>query len=505
MIRLERAALAAALTAFLAFPVYLLSRSGGAPDGVTGGPFPGERSCARAGCHTGGGPNTGAGGVAITIDGAEPGPDFRFESGRTYQLGVTVSDPAAMRWGFQLTARAEDDGCEQAGALESAEQAVSVDPDRNPGDCTGIDLANHTSPKSGGTSATFMVNWTPGDSDDGNVIIAAAGNAANGNGVPSGDMIYTTSLTVQPAEIVDPGPTPMISEGGTVLANLLPTLSSVTARSIVTVFGQDFVPEGTAVLDAELTPEGEVSTVLADTCLEIDGKRSPMFAVFPTQLNAQAPDDLGMGPVSVEVIRGCGTPDEVRSNTGSVDVAAVAPGFFVFNFNDADGANPIAALHAGGPDVVFADDSLADSTRRSFPAVPGQFVSLFMTGLGETSPSFAAGQIPQTVNPGDPLAELPEGTSVSITIGGLPVPPEGVLYVGVAPCCAGLYQVVVQVPPSAPDGDHEVVVTVNGVSTPPGPFISVAAAAAGGALGSAPSQTPTASDQDQIGPETDPY
>jgi uncharacterized protein (TIGR03437 family) len=61
----------------------------------------------------------------------------------------------------------------------------------------------------------------------------------------------------------------------------------------------------------------------------------------------------------------------------------------------------------------------------------------------------------------------------SLTIGDIPVPPEDVFYVGVAPCCAGLYQLVFPVSANAPDGNLRVIFTVGGISTPEGPYVTV--------------------------------
>jgi uncharacterized protein (TIGR03437 family) len=99
-------------------------------------------------------------------------------------------------------------------------------------------------------------------------------------------------------------------------------------------------------------------------------------------------------------------------------------------------------------------------------------VSLFATGLGPTNPAFGAGQIPQSVNPANPLA--PVTGNVTVTIGGIAVVGADLFYVGVAPCCAGLYQIVAKVPANAPSGNLPVVVTVDSVSSPQGPFITVA-------------------------------
>ena len=106
------------------------------------------------------------------------------------------------------------------------------------------------------------------------------------------------------------------------------------------------------------------------------------------------------------------------------------------------------------------------------PAEPGEFISLFATGLGPTKPPVQAGEIPAS-KLSDTFGQAELTNPIAITIGELPVPAGDVFYAGTAPCCAGLYQIVVKVPPSAPDGNLEVIATVAGVSMLPGPFVTV--------------------------------
>jgi uncharacterized protein (TIGR03437 family) len=161
-----------------------------------------------------------------------------------------------------------------------------------------------------------------------------------------------------------------------------------------------------------------------------------------------------------------------------VTFADQAPGFFVFtNFGGQNGANPIAALHQDGVNVVAPTGLFQDTATQKFsPAAAGEFISLFATGLGlirdgTGAVQVAAGEIPnRAVNmPG----------AVKVSIGGIdllpydPNVPGDIFYAGVAPCCAGLYQVVAKVPASLSAGQHQVILTVNGVATPPGPFIPV--------------------------------
>lgn len=277
---------------------------------------------------------------------------------------------------------------------------------------------------------------------------------------PSVD-VALSALTLLPLG-PDLGPAPQVNAGGVVLATGTPVVTDISPSSIITLFGQEFATSGTLALQPELDSGGRVSTTLADTCVEINGVRSTMFAVLPTQINLQVDESISPGTAYIVVVRGCGTATEQRSAPQAVIVTAVSPAFFNF-VNNADGENPIAALHGGGPDLIGAAGSLTGVV--TTPAQPGEFVSLFATGFGPTDPLFEAGEIPG--------AAAPVTGQVSATVAGIALSTSDILYVGVAPCCTGLYELVLKVPENAPDGNLPVTVVINGVSTPPGPFIAV--------------------------------
>ena len=256
---------------------------------------------------------------------------------------------------------------------------------------------------------------------------------------------------------------PLISSGGIVLATGTPVLKRISPNSLISVFGQNFAPEGIQALSPRLDAEGRVAANLAGTCLEIDGKRAPLFAVFTTQINAQAPHDLTPGQSRAVAIRGCDTEmEEQRGTVATVETVTVSPAFFSFQSNT-DGRNPIIALHGGGPDLVGSPGAVPGVELT--PAEPGEYISLFGTGFGTTEPQLETGQIP------DGLARL--ANDVSFTFGGITVLQEDVFYAGAAPCCAGLYQFTMRVPLGFPDGHAPVVATVQGVSTPEGPYLTV--------------------------------
>ena len=264
--------------------------------------------------------------------------------------------------------------------------------------------------------------------------------------------------------------TPMISSGGIVLATGTPVVSRISPNSLVTVYGAAFAPEGSSLL-LQIDSEGKVATKRGDTCLEINGARAPLFAVFPNKINAQAPHNLaGGGEARVAAVRGCGSEDEQRSPQATVAAAPVSPAFFNL-VNNPDGRNPVVAQHGDGPSLV-GEHGLFLPGLEFTPAEPGEIVTLFGTGFGETEPRLEAGQIPSTALP-ESNGRARIASQISFTIGGMGVPAGDVTYAGAAPCCAGLYQFAVRVPAGVPDGRAAVSATVQGVSTPEGPYLAV--------------------------------
>jgi uncharacterized protein (TIGR03437 family) len=121
-----------------------------------------------------------------------------------------------------------------------------------------------------------------------------------------------------------------------------------------------------------------------------------------------------------------------------------APGVFTM---DASGQGAAAVLHHS-TQLPVTDQN---------PARPGDFVQIYATGLGAVAPAVASGQ----AAPVSPPAATTLTTTA--TIGGVAAP---VSFSGLAPGFAGLYQVNAQVP-SIPPGTAQLVLAVNGVSSPP--------------------------------------
>lgn len=163
------------------------AESGGAPVGVTGAPEDG--TCAD--CHEGI-LNSGGGKLQIALVNAT-----NWTPGQPVTLRVTLSDPKAQRWGFQLTARSASKPASALGTLAATDTAATQVKTAG-----GLQFITH---RSAGTrmgtsgSVSWDMQWTPpAEAGAGDVTFYAAGNAANNNGDNSGDKIYTTSLTVAP-------------------------------------------------------------------------------------------------------------------------------------------------------------------------------------------------------------------------------------------------------------------------------------------------------------------
>ena len=163
------------------FSLNAVQFSSGPPLGRTGAP--GEGTC--AGCH--GGSSGGTGEVQITpLNGVT-----EYLPGDTLLLEVSVADPGNNAlFGFEITAL--DDQNNGLGSF--------IDPsgnEVNTGTQGGRPYAHHgsagTTPNQ--TNArTWLVEWIAPQNPTGPVTFYAAGNAANGNGASSGDLIYTTNL-----------------------------------------------------------------------------------------------------------------------------------------------------------------------------------------------------------------------------------------------------------------------------------------------------------------------
>ena len=176
--------------------------------------------------------------------------------------------------------------------------------------------------------------------------------------------------------------------------------------------------------------------------------------VSPAQINLITPNIASNGPGVQVVLTTAGN----AKVTAWMNVTATAPAFFTWITTTPDSGKYLVAQHAAnftdvGKAGLFPNQPATFTT----PAKPGETIVLYGTGFGPTTPVIAQGIITDTVYPLNPVP--------TATIGGINAQ---VTFAGLIPSLSQVYQFNIVVPPSAPDGDLQVIVNVSGVTSFPG-------------------------------------
>jgi uncharacterized protein (TIGR03437 family) len=149
--------------------------------------------------------------------------------------------------------------------------------------------------------------------------------------------------------------------------------------------------------------------------------------ISATQINLQIPYEVAVGRATLTVT--------TAGNSGSISftVQAAGPGIFV----DAQNGH-----------VVPYESAAA-----------GSAVEVFVTGTGQVTPSEATGNVPACCTTPEP--NLP----VTLTVGGVPVIPDQIVYMGIPNWSVGTLQINFIVPSTVARGSQPVVVTIGGVAS----------------------------------------
>jgi uncharacterized protein (TIGR03437 family) len=408
------------------FSILLYAHSDGPASEFTGG-F-GEHTCVE--CHIGSEVNSGLGSVTIN------GVPTAYMSGAVYPLTVRVEDPdpSRQRWGFELSARTE--AGLQAGSLAPVDDRTKLADSFN-----AIQYITHTltgSPPGTPAGSDFLFNWTAPDTSAGPVVFHAAGNAANASLDEHGDRIYTTSVTVPPAPSA--GPAPSVADGATVNnASFALHPAPLAPGSIAAIFGSN-LNDGTPDCSSSFGPDGKLITFLCGASVTVNDIPAPLFYATPGQLGIQIPFELAGSPSADIVVTVLGQSSTPRT----VFLDAAAPGIFTLN-QAGTGPGAILIAISDVPTLAVATGSVPGATSR--PARRGEFVTIYLTGLGVTSPPLATGE-PSTTRNDTP-------TKATVTIDGLPAVVD---FSGAAPFLVGMNQINVIVPENSRVADDVSVV-----------------------------------------------
>ena len=205
----------------------------------------------------------------------------------------------------------------------------------------------------------------------------------------------------------------------------LPTVNAITSNpdtktttlapaEILSIYGQNL-----AKYTSDLSGLGALTalpTSLNGVKVTIGGKAAPLYYVGGMQINAQVPVDVATGPQPAIVT----SPNGV-SAPFTVMVATAAPAIY---FDPVSGT--AAILKNSDYSLVTTDN----------PAMAGDVLLVYLTGLGQTTPPLQTGNL----QPGGPLNMT---GPVTATIGGQNAL---IVYSIASPGFAGLYQVALTVP-----------------------------------------------------------
>jgi uncharacterized protein (TIGR03437 family) len=219
------------------------------------------------------------------------------------------------------------------------------------------------------------------------------------------------------------------------------TATAISPGKIVVIYGGGLGPAD----GVSATPSnGFFGTELAGATVSINGVAAPVYYASSTQVNAIVPYAVTGSTANITVsYQGALTP------AFTANAALTAPGIFTY---DASGSGGAAAINV-------ADGAL---NTPDHPVKIGDFISLYVTGEGKTSPAGVDGKIlPVSVLPVSPPGPL---AKVSVTIGGMPALLN---YAGGVPLSvAGLMQINAQIPKGVTAGGYvPVVVTIGDSST----------------------------------------
>ena len=214
-------------------------------------------------------------------------------------------------------------------------------------------------------------------------------------------------------------------------ASFAPITNSVAPGEFVSLFGTGLAP---SAMQASSLP---LPTILNGVQVMVSGVAAPISYVGPNQINILVPYATSGGFATLQV-----NNNGTLSSTVTLYQEPTAPGVFTSSAGFDPGVGPAAALHADYSPVT--QDS---------PAKVGETLQLYMTGLGSVTPAVADGAAALA----SPLSTV--DADIGVFVDGQPAT---VVFKGLAPGFAGLYQVNFVVPSGVSSGK-----LVNlGVSTP---------------------------------------
>jgi uncharacterized protein (TIGR03437 family) len=257
------------------------------------------------------------------------------------------------------------------------------------------------------------------------------------------------TITAQ-AQEVQPAITGSAQIGGTLEVNT--ATPSVSAGGVIGVFNsvanQPLAPGAYGAIYGSNLSEGlnqsnqyPFSLQLGDTSVLLGGKALPLYFASAGQINVVVPYDVPVNSTQQLVVQ--------RGSSISIPQPVfIAP------------AQPTILTQSSAPTTAVINVYKSDGTAlpNNSPVGPGYVITLYCSGLGAVDPAVAAG----SPAPASPLSHTVNPVTVKIG-----QTQAQVLFAGLVPVYAQLYQVNVQIPSGLSSGDATLTLSVSGQQSAP--------------------------------------
>jgi uncharacterized protein (TIGR03437 family) len=285
----------------------------------------------------------------------------------------------------------------------------------------------------GDALGNYSATWQPGAVNSEMVITL---NAASGALQPATAKLYGGIAQNQT-------PPPTLAPGGTVNDFNPVTAAALSPGTIAQVYGSGLAvsPVSTLILP--------LPALFDNTFAQVGNYQAPLYFLSNDQLNVQIPAELTASqqlPMLLSVNNALTLPI-------TLDIVPAAPGVL----SAFDGTTPPSVQNGAH---LIAQHLNGTSVSSSNPGAPGEYLVMYLAGLGATNPSVASGY----PAPSAPAALAAVTLTPTVTVDNLP---SNVYFAGLAPTFVGLYQIDFQVPTGAKSGEDVVTVTQNGIAANP--------------------------------------
>jgi len=196
-----------------------------------------------------------------------------------------------------------------------------------------------------------------------------------------------------------------------------------TPNSFITIYGSH-LSYVTRAMGPDDLRAGTLPTVLTGTGVRVLINHVPanVYYVSPAQVNVLVPSSLVAGPATVQLVN-----DGLAGPAVEIVLDPVAPAMFQLS------GTVVLAAHLDGR-VITADA----------PGRRGEVVVIYATGLGPTVPPAPPNRLP------DGAASIARLADFDLQLNGVSVPAARILYSGIRPPYAGLFQINLRIPEDAP-------------------------------------------------------